>query len=743
MIKRCALGLLMAGGMCLSAADAAEGPKRIACVREIPNWAPRFERTFGCRAAKVERATLEISALGCADVTLNGRRVTDDVLDPPFSNYERTIYSRTYEVAELLGPTNRLAVTVGGGWFAQNLVWANENVKYGPPNLWARLTVDYADGAHEEIATAADGLWTARPSETTFNNIYAGETFDARLKDDAGADLGVRTLDGWPAPEASSIPPIRPWRMIPAKAVTTADGTRNGVFVYDFGEILAGTVELQLPRMVPGACVEVRLAETTNACGALDHRSTGSFATHNLQTLRYIARGDPDGERWRPRFSYGSFRFAELSGFVTPEMTIHDRPPTNALMAVELSTDVAETGFFTCDDSETMKLLELAKRTYRDNLHGYPEDCPAREKGGWLGDAQLVCAFALNTWDVAGLYRKYLRDIRESSELAGLIPFVVPGRRSFTYGEATPLWSAAAIEIPCAIRRYTGDGRALDENRALIDRCLRDLARKADADGIVNSGLGDWLPPGGNGNPRRMPVAHSSTIEYYRLATLVGDEPLARRIRAGFNRRFWRGDEASYGFWGSDAAALATGICPEGRDKDLAAALVRRMKADDLAMPLGIFGVKMLMEAACRHGFQDLALDALLNPRHPGYATMMRAGFTRLPEQLDATLVGADPAKGVPSFNHPMFASFLEFLYERAAGIRPLADGYRRFTVDPVPFVRYSRITARRITPQGEIAVEIERTEDGLDCRVVVPEGTTCEAAGRVYGSGTHRFLVK
>ncbi len=62
---------------------------------------PIFRRAFGI-PERVRKATLRISGLGQYEVHLNGRQVTDAVMNPAWSDYRKRIYYNTYDVTQLV-----------------------------------------------------------------------------------------------------------------------------------------------------------------------------------------------------------------------------------------------------------------------------------------------------------------------------------------------------------------------------------------------------------------------------------------------------------------------------------------------------------------------------------------------------------------------------------------------------------------------------------------------------------------
>lgn len=697
------------------------------------------------------RATLKASAAGIGVWYLNGKRIGRDFYEPVVTYYEKEIFYREYDVTGLLSEENVLTAEVGGGWWEQNLAWACERktnplgVGYGDPAVWGELTIERSDGTTTVIGT--DTSWRAACGRSVWNNVYGGEIHDARGSvRPRGAVVPATDVTGTLKP--ATVEPCRELRRLAGRP-TSLYGTSGDFWIYDFGTNIAGTVAFNLPPLVPGSRLKVRLSEALTTEGFLDVRSEGSWATHHAPEYVYIAPETPEAATWTPEFSYASFRYAEVSGYEPfPDRDWGACPPSNLVEAVMIATDVKTTGSFVCSHAPTAAVVEIADNTIRCNLHGLPEDCPGREKGGWLGDAQLVCAYALQKWDLHGLYAKFMDDIALGTELRGCIPFQVPTRRAFSWGEASPLWRAAAVEIPYRLYLSGGDAEVVRRHWPLIERCLEAFVREAGTNGIVTTGLGDWIPP--VDRSLRMPVAHSSTlcwIDCARKAAFLADAlglpartdyaAVARDVGARFVAACYDAEHDTYGHDGSDAAAWNLGVCPPGARDRLFDSLVRRLEREEHALTTGIYGSPALSRALIRGGRGDVFEKVFFNERRPSYLGVIRHGHTTMPEELRDRLSVGRGEPGTRSLSHPMHAGWLRVLVEDVAGIVPLKPGYAEFEVDPHAVPCYATFTARVPTPHGTISLEREAIGR---YHIEVPEGTRCRyrPTGDLLEPGRH-----
>ncbi len=740
--------------------------------RHIEGWAPYLRTKFAARA-DVARAHLYVCGLGCGEYYINNQKVSEDLIDPPFTNYEREVLYRIYDVTSLIGEKNAFAALLGEGWYSQSRVWGSHGMKFGDCCLIARLEIEYADGERQVITTNTED-WTYKYSPIVLNNLYGGETYDCRLETPDFADPDGDE-DGWGAVVEDTIPrgtlrlcempAIRETRILPAVSVTNVSGKSDGAWIVDFGENVSGVVELHTRNSPRGAQYTLRFAETVNPDGTLDHRSIGASATQCIQQDVYIARGDAEGEVWRPRFTYHAFRYMEITGY-------HDlraygtNPELSVATCHVLTTDLQPAGSFDSSHEDLNHLRRLMMSTYRSNYHGLPEDCPGREKCGWLGDAQVVCNLGLLNFDTEASYLKYMRDIRDSESVYGVWQMIAPGKRGC--GEASPLWGCANVIIPYWLYRYCGNESVVREHWAMMERWVRheieDAKKNASETGsdfIITRGLGDWCPPDGNyNNPRRMPVPESSTAMFYEIAlrmdelardlelpTSLDYAELALNIKKAFNDRFWIADAHRYGTWGTCGVALQTGLFPDGEEENLLASLCDLMKADDYAMPTGIYCNKYLVPALAERGCGDLALKYLFHRGHISFGTMMDDGATSVWECLEMRGIGQPRERDCASYNHPMHAGFGYFMHASVGGLSPILPGFKEFAVAPCRFADIPSATVTHICPFGEIKVDFARADGKTTYRLTVPANTTahfiCGETYETLGSGEHTLTVE
>lgn len=82
------------------------------CEAEV---APVFKKTFV--VSDYEKAKIVVCGLGFYTLHVNKKRVSDELLTPPFTAYDKTVYYQTYDLTTYLKKgENTIEITCGNGW---------------------------------------------------------------------------------------------------------------------------------------------------------------------------------------------------------------------------------------------------------------------------------------------------------------------------------------------------------------------------------------------------------------------------------------------------------------------------------------------------------------------------------------------------------------------------------------------------------------------------------------------------
>ena len=346
-----------------------------------PDPAPLLRREFTLAKAVV-RARLCIAGLGLCYASLNGERLTNQFLDPPWTAFDKRILFRTLDVtAQLTAGTNCLGLTLGNGWYnpLPLRMWGQRNIRSslatGRPRVIACLVAEHPDGTRTTSTTGPG--WTTAAGPTLRNSIYLGEERDARRAlpgwDRAGFDASqwqpVRVTDDSLEPlQSLAMLPVRAEAPIAAVAVTTPS---PGVHIVDFGRNFTGVPEVDL-KVPPGTRIMFRFGEVlnkdgtlnplTSVCGQIKGKRKGpdgseiSVGGPGAPTIAwqqdvFIARGG-GLEKYRPDFTFHGFRFMEITGLPEPPAPAacwaFRSIPTCRTRAPSRARKSASTGFRQC-----------------------------------------------------------------------------------------------------------------------------------------------------------------------------------------------------------------------------------------------------------------------------------------------------------------------------------------------------------------------------------------------------------
>ena len=344
-------------------------------------------------------------------------------------------------------------MTGGNVWRWESPPWHDE------PVVRARLRIEYDDGRVQDVVT--DDAWRIADGPTVFDDLYGGETYDAR-EAIAGWDVPGFDANGWAAASEVAGPkgvlvnqrqqPIRVTESLPAVEITEP---RRG---HLRGQVPArarglGRVRAQRPgRHHRPRPVRREAARQTG-------RSTSPTTAASRPASRPTASSSPAPaavERWQAQFSYKGFQYIQVTGWPGD-----GPPPLSAFTAKAVHTDAPETGSFESSSELMNRTHRAVVDTMLNNLHGIPTDTPMFEKNGWTGDAALGAEMFMMNLDVHELFAKWLRDVDETREDNGRPLVIAPSSGDWGEWGIAPPWHSAYVLIPEWLYQYGGDRQVL------------------------------------------------------------------------------------------------------------------------------------------------------------------------------------------------------------------------------------------------------------------------------------------
>ena len=706
--------------------------------------APLLRRAFTIEG-KIKQARAYICGLGYYELHLNGKKVGDHLLDPGYTRYDRRALYVTYDVTEALRRgKNAVGVILGNGWYnvQTKAVWDFHKAPWrAAPKLLMELRVEYTDGRVETIGT--DSRWTTSTGPITFDSIYGGETYDARVEK-PGWDTPDFDDSDWAMAQAVSAPggKLAAQMMPPIKAdqylkPVKLSEPKPGVFVFDMGQNMAGFAELRL-RAPTGTQVVMKYGERLDKDGMLDRADIQQHVVRvdtnqQYQTDAYIAKGK-GLEAWHSRFDYHGFQYVEVTGFP-------GKPAIDTLRGVFIHSAIPVAGEFECSNPLLNKIWRAGRWAYLSNLQGIPTDCPHREKNGWTGDAHLAAEQGLLNYAPAAVYTKWINDLGDEQRPTGELPGIVPTSGwGYTWGNG-PAWDSAFLLIPFYLYEYCGDTKVLCDHYDGLKRYVDYLTSKA-KDGIVDIGLNDWAP-----YKTATPADITSTAYYYRdtqivalTAGLMGNKAderkyneLAASIKQAFNGKFYHPESGLYGNGSqtSLSCALYQGLVEPADKARVLSNLVAAVEKCNGHIDTGILGAKYLLNALLENGRADVAYRIVSQKDLPSWGWWIEQGATTLWENWN----------GSESRNHIMYGDISAWFYEALAGINldPAVPAFKRIIIKPNIVGGLTSARASYDSVRGRIASGWEIANGRLDLRVTIPVNTTAI----VYVPGADPAAIK
>ncbi|MBN2505880.1 MAG: family 78 glycoside hydrolase catalytic domain [Verrucomicrobia bacterium] len=703
---------------------------------------PVFRRAFDL-ARPVRRAMLYVSGLGQHEVRLNGRKVGAAVIEPSWSNYRKTCYYRASDVTSQVRPgENVIGVLLGNGMY--NVAggrYTKFKGSFGSPKLICQLEVDHPDGSRTVVASDGSWKWTHGPIQ--FSCTFGGEDYDARAAL-PGWDSPGYDATGWLAATATHGPGgrLRSEIVEPIQAMITykpvhITSAGDGIWIYDLGQNFSGWPVLRV-RGPAGAKVKLIPGELLDDRGRVSQKSSGG-----PMWFSYTLKGGAP-EEWQPRFTYYGFRYIEVEGAApadAPDVT-GAAPKIEALTGEFLHTAARVCGQFECSNDLVNRIHGLINAAILSNFKSVLTDCPHREKLGWLEVSHLLAPSILYNHEGARFYQKICRDMREAQLPNGMVPDIAPEFTVFSGGfRDSPEWGSACVVNPWILWETYGDRRALEDNFDAMKRYTGYLASRADTQGIVAYGLGDWcdVGPGGPGPSQLTSLGLTSTAMLFnnltildRTARLLGRpeeaEAFARRAlktRRDFERAFFHPEQNNYdrNSQAANAIPLTLGIADSSRKAAVLENLVRDIRTNQNRVTAGDVGFVYLVRALADHGRGDVLYDMLVQDQGPGYVYQLKKGATSLVETWDA-----NPAT---SQNHCMLGHVEEWLYRGLGGIRPdpASPAFKHFVLRPDVPADLEWVRTSHHSMHGTIRSRWRQTSDPAGRRfswtVVIPPNTS------------------
>lgn len=671
---------------------------------------------------KVRKATAYVCGLGLHELYMNGQRVSDEYLNPAYTDYQERILYNTYDVTQHIKQgKNAIGVILGNGWY--NLIVPHLLRYYAadyidPPKLRMQVYLEYNDGTTGMIAT--DTSWKCTTEgPVVYNDILSGETYDAGKEMPGWDDINFNDRN-WISTRVAKAPEgiLRSQQLYPVKKLYTLPAVKvepyGRGYRFDLGEEICGWARIKL-KGKKGDSIRVHYP------GAGSH-TLGRYQTH------YFILKDSNPQVFEPRFSYNGFRYVEVEG-------LDYAPSTADVQGILVATALKKTGEFTCSNEQFNKLQQVLVRTIENYIIHIPND-PTREKSGWNQDIQNGFDVNAYNYDVAVMYRKWQYDHNDICHENGYVSPVVPSRFDGSTING-PWWGGMIIYNVAKLYEYYGDTDIVKNSYEYMKRYLGYLGSIA-KDNVVEWGLGEWMEPFRadmkDPRPTTTPVALTSTVAYYHFtermhffATML-DKPadaayfnkLAASIRDSYNKRFFHSQTGVYA-QGSQAGQLLSlkyGLVPGGKQQLVVDRLKEFIAARKGHLATGFVATPILLTTLSQLGLSKEAYGMATKEDYPGWYDMVfKRGNSVMKENWEGGLVQ------MPSLAGPIGHWFFYSL----AGIRnvPGKPAFEEIIIKPDVLDSLTWASGTFQSPRGTIVSKWKKGAGKFELAVTIPANTS------------------
>ncbi len=655
-----------------------------------------------------------IAVAGLYELYINGEKIGNHRLDPMYTRFDRRNLYVTYDVTKQLQKgDNAVGVLLGNGWYNHQsmAVWDFHRAPWrNRPTFCMDLRITYADGSVETIST--DLSWRKADSPITFNSIYTGEHYDARLEKRGWNtvnfdDSGWQGVNYRSAPSgnitAQQICPIRNVLKVPAKSMNKIN---EKTYVFDFGQNMSGVTQIKVAGK-EGTEVRVKHGERLYENGRLDMSNIdvyyrGDKEKDPFQTDIIILSGKGEDE-FMAKFNYKGFRYVEVTSSEPIELT------QNSIVAYFMHSDVKLLGEIKTSSELINKLWQATNNAYLSNLMGYPTDCPQREKNGWTGDGHFAIETALYNYDGITVYEKWLADHRDEQQPNGVLPDIIP-TGGWGYGTDNGLdWTSTIAIIPWNIYLFYGDSKLLYDCYDNIKRYVNYVDRTS-ANHLTSWGRGDWVPVKTHSNKE-----FTSSVYFYVDAKILAEAAklfkknddseyytkLAEEIKNAINDKYLDRKTGIYagGSQTELSVALQWQIVPEDMIPVVAKNLYQKVEETNFHLDVGVLGAKAILNALSKNGYPDAAYKVAAQDTYPSWGWWIVNGATTLLENWDLK------AERDISNNHMMFGEIGGWFFKGLGGIFPDPDapGFKHIIMRPNFVKELKHFESSHESPYGKI----------------------------------------
>ncbi len=701
---------------------------------------PRFRKEFETNK-KITSAKCYISGLGYYQLSINGKKINQNHLDPGFTDYgKRVLYNSIDITKHLKQGKNAIGVELGNGWFNEQTptVW---NFDIAPwrkrPQLLCEIKITYNDGSTKVIAT--DTTWKTNTGPLLFDNIHVGVIYDARLEQSGWNTINYNDKNWNNAKitqEPSTIIESQKMALISSEEILepiAVQQLNDTSLVFDMGINTAGVVELNIEGK-KGMEVKLKHGEMLLEDGSVDQRNIDMHLRprnekERIQTDTYILKGD-GVETYTPSFTYHGFRYVQVSS----------KDPVSAqnvyLKTIKLHSNVESIGSFKTSNETLNSIFEICKNSYLSNLFSIPTDCPTREKNGWMADGFMVQEAGMLNYDSRNIYAKWIKDMVDAQQENGNMPGIVPTSHHWDSNWAGPIWDAAIFIVPDLLYQYSGDLESIKTIYPSAKKYLKYLESQENEMGIIDFGLGDWLFYKAETSTPFMVTAYYyyDNVLMAKMARLLGKNEEAKKydekaavLKERINKIFFDNENLTYANQTqlSYALPLYMDIAPEAYKNQLAEKLNLQLKNNDYFLDFGFIGSLIVPEVLSNYGYQESVYKMVAKEEMPSWGYWIKEhNASSLFETWDIKRRIFDA-----SLNHPSMGAIAAWMYKSLAGIKldKNETSFKKIIIEPSFIEDLDFVDASYNSLYGKIKVKWTKENNNVKLEIEIPPTATAQ----------------
>ncbi len=687
-----------------------------------------------------------VASLGYHELYVNGKKITDNILNPASSYLKTRVPYIAYDISDkLLKGDNVIAVWHASGWTRWNRIRENKN----PPFTFkAQAEITTKD---KTFTLSTDETWKCAKSNSEYIgnwdiHDFGGELIDARRQitnwnsaafDDSKWDNAVVCKTETPQYVSSQMveSQVKYQEHTPVEISKNADGS----YLVDMGVNYSGTFEIDLRNGTAGDTVTIEISDIKGT------------RCNKSQRSKYVFNQSGKGA-FSNRFNYAGGRWFTISG-------LKFKPETSDIKGYSITSNRKRISQFECSNNLINQIYEMNIRTLLANtLDGIMMDCPHRERRGW-GEVTVAAMYgdALPNFESGAYMDQYMQYMKDAQ-------FADGRTRAIVNEEDRPflMWQANNPLTIWETYRTFGEKKILADNYESMEKWMTWIFEHSDyknGGALIAGkegrrefpGLGDWATPHGNDfkSMNAPDAVHFNNCLYaymleiaQNVANELGKTEDAAKYadhlqvqRTATHANTYNPATGNYrtGRQVDQAFALFSGVTPDAEKRKVYDNLVDKMLYGFPYYDVGSSGQALYTRYFIESGERmDLIYELLTDNRHPSYGYFIEQGETTWPELWSSTGL---------SRIHTCYTGIGGYFIKGFGGIRidPEHYGFQKFLIKPalVGNLTYANTTYESL--YGKIVSNWTKSDKAATFHFEIPVNTTA----KVYIPATSADAVK